>query len=36
MFSPRGMSTKIIPSASQGTVTITFPSSSGQKFDAIQ
>ena len=34
MVSPHGMSTKIIPSVSQETVTITFPYSSGQKLDA--
>jgi len=33
MASPRGMSTKIIPSVSQETVTTTFPSSSGQQLD---
>jgi hypothetical protein len=34
MVSPRGMSNKIIPSVSLETVTITFPSSSGQQLDA--
>jgi hypothetical protein len=35
MVSPRGMPTKIIRSASQEIVTITFPSSYGHKLDVI-